>query len=174
MYKPEISCFKSYFNNEDLIDLRILQIIQEMLGSPEDNEYFNTFTESINLECEDNVVGYQVRLTEDHLNALRKELVKFGINFDEKFKKDFRHFHITIVNDKDNNDIFIEIEDEGVAYEKEDSSWDVYYVEGSLGRWLGISGEFFAFNIKNEEINNLEDVETEFKKWVSKQKNDKS
>ncbi|MCL0081552.1 hypothetical protein M1N64_04920, partial [Peptococcaceae bacterium] len=149
------------------------KILIEVLGNsgtpdyPSDNYFIHPY--ETYLDRDTKVVAYQVWLTDNNLLILKKQLNELGIVFDKRFVRDYRHLHIPIYAD-DGTDI-----GEGIAYGKKDDSWDVYYIEGELEKHLGITTgeeyqEYFVFNVPNNEINTLEDIEHKFKKWVSEQK----
>ena len=176
MYKPEINSYRITLDKNNSIGSEILQILIEILGNPvipgtlgiPDNPVNYHFMH-LYTEPDEKLVTYQVRLTDNNFLILKKRLNKLGVIFDKEFREDYVHFHIPIYAD-DGTDI-----GEGIAYGKKDDSWDVYYIEGELEEYLGVKTgedyqEYFVFNVPNNEINTLEDIEHKFKKWVSEQK----
>lgn len=169
MYKPELTSYKINFDKGDVDESKVLELLIDILGQP-DNDFINA-CKIINLDSkESNIVGYQVHLTEEIIKVIKNRLGELGVNIGEKFIRDYGHFHITIYKEDVESNILLETEDEGIAYEKEDNSWDVYYIEGSLEEYLRVDGEYFIFNISNDEINSLEDIKERFKKWVDEHK----
>lgn len=164
MYK-HLKFFYYYFDKNNLIDLKIIKIIYNIVGVP-DNELINVEEEF----SDKGIKIYRLKLTGDDIMTLEKELRGIGVDFNSKFRRDWRHFHITFFKENINDDMSVEVEDEGTAYEKEDDSWDVYYVEGSLQNYLGATREYFIFNVSNNEIGSLGDIKERFKKWVDEQK----
>ncbi|MEW6042196.1 MAG: hypothetical protein AB1633_11815 [Elusimicrobiota bacterium] len=120
-----------------------------------------------------NTIQYRIKLTDEDILMLHSQINKLGVDFNSIFKRDWRHFHIAlykeIINNDDEDDSW-KLEHEGTACEKEDDSWDVYYVVGHLHKYMGTHGEHFIFNVPNDEINSLEDIKERFKKWVDEQK----
>lgn len=110
-------------------------------------------------------------MTDDDILVLRNQVNNLGVDFNSVFKRDWRHFHITLYKEIiENNEVSLVCEDEGTAREKEDDSWDVYYDYGSLQGYLGKNMQYVIFNLPNSEITGLEDIEGRFKKWVDEQK----
>lgn len=168
MYRPKFNLYKFNFDRNDPVKSEILKIIIEMLGKP-DNDFINACTLTSFDSNKNEIVAYQVRLTDDNLSDLKRRLNEKGIDFTDEFAKDYRHFHISVDKKIIQGGYFMEVEDEGIAYERDDCSWDVYYVGGYLERFLGIGREQFIFNISNNEINCLENIKLGFEKWVNDQ-----
>jgi len=154
----------------NLIDSEIMRIITRMLGEEPSEEIDGRFGILGALD-NSNTVVYRIELTDEDILMLYNQIDEIGVDFDEKFERDYRHFHITLYKEiNKNNDVSLEDEDEGTAREKEDDSWDVYYDEGSLQKYLKTNQEYLIFNVPNNEIGSLEDIEKRFKKWVDEQK----
>lgn len=157
-------------DKNNLIDSKIMGIITRILGE-EPSEGTEARYQILEALDNSNTVIYRIELTDEDISMLYIQINEIGVNFNEKFERDYRHFHINLYKEIiENDDVSLVVEDEGTAREKEDDSWDVYYDEGSLQKYLGTNREHLIFNVLNSEIKNLKDIEEMFKKWVDEQK----
>ena len=147
-YKQTKYNYKCSMDMENPIHKQILEILIRFLGEPKqagDLHPFLIFSENKKYD------GYQIRVLKENMKALRDEIEKLGIDFDNCFEIDWRHFHV--------NCTIEDIEYEGVAREIY-NGWKLFYeIDGK---------EVFVRSISNEEIEKLEDMSEILKEWIQK------
>lgn len=162
--------FYCCLDTDSSIDSKIMSIVTRILGEEPSKEMEGKFT-IYGATDNSNTIQYRVELTDKDIVMLHSQINKLGVDFNSIFKRDWRHFHVILYKKVvENNDVLLEVEDEATVYEKDDDSWDVYYVVGPLHKYWGTYGEHFIFNVQDSEISTLADIEERFKKWVDEQK----
>jgi hypothetical protein len=135
-------------------DRDVFAVLQEVMGEPREASNFHPF-----LTSDENVTGYQVRVPRDTFQALREKIEQLGRSFNDIFEKDWRHFHPTCVI----NEEFYE----GLAEEREDDAWELRYEYGAPA--LKEKEGCLIAVVKNNDIDELDDIYDLFEAWVKEQ-----